>query len=105
MLIQCLMQRQEGIVTVTKLQIGSFVIGLAPHTSAAITARIIGFSKTMGLYAHPMFNAATRRDCDGDEASVTLLMDVLLNFSKEFLPDRRGSTQDASLVQIGRASC
>src|SRR3990167_3729197 len=69
MLIQCLMQRQEGIVTVTKLQIGSFVIGLAPHTSAAITARIIGFSKTMGLYAHPMFNAATRRDCDGDEAS------------------------------------
>lgn len=78
--------------------VGQLVIALAPHTSAGIVGRIIGFSKTQALYAHPLFHAATRRDCDGDEASVTLLMDALLNFSRQFLPDSRGSTQDAPLV-------
>lgn len=78
--------------------IGSLVAVLAPHTSAAVVGRIIGFSKTQGIFANPMFHAATRRDCDGDEASVTLLMDALLNFSKQYLPDKRGSTQDAPLV-------
>ncbi|MBS3100544.1 DNA polymerase II large subunit [Candidatus Woesearchaeota archaeon] len=77
---------------------GQLVVALAPHTSAGIVGRIIGFSRTQGFYAHPLFHAATRRDCDGDEASVTLLMDALLNFSREFLPDSRGSTQDAPLV-------
>ena len=78
--------------------IGQLVVALAPHTSAGIIGRIIGFSKTQAFYAHPLFHAATRRDCDGDEASVTLLMDVLLNFSRQFLPDSRGSTQDTPLV-------
>ena len=78
--------------------VGHIVVALAPHTSAGIVGRIIGFSKTQALYAHPLFHAATRRDCDGDEASVTLLMDALLNFSRQFLPDSRGSTQDAPLV-------
>lgn len=78
--------------------IGHLIAALAPHTSAAIVGRIIGFSQTQGFFAHPMLHAATRRDCDGDEACVTLLMDVLLNFSRQFLPDTRGATQDAPLV-------
>ena len=78
--------------------LGTLVAVLAPHTSAAIVGRIIGFSRTQGFFAHPMFHAATRRDCDGDEASVMLLMDALLNFSKQYLPDKRGSTQDSLLV-------
>jgi len=77
---------------------GTLVSVIAPHTSAAIVGRILGFSKTQGFFAHPMFHAATRRDCDGDEASVTLLMDSLLNFSRRYLPDTRGATQDAALV-------
>jgi DNA polymerase II large subunit len=36
--------------------------------------------------------------CDGDEAAVMMLMDVLLNFSRKFLPSHRGGTQDAPLV-------
>ena len=36
--------------------------------------------------------------CDGDEAAVILLMDMLLNFSRKFLPSHRGGTQDAPLV-------
>jgi DNA polymerase II large subunit len=78
--------------------IGHLIIALAPHTSSGIVGRIIGFSKTMGFFAHPMLHAATRRDCDGDEASVILLMDAFLNFSRRFLPDSRGATQDAPLV-------
>ncbi|MCK5107291.1 MAG: DNA polymerase II large subunit [Nanoarchaeota archaeon] len=71
---------------------------LAPHTSAGIVARIIGFSDTQGLYASPVIHAATRRDCDGDEACAILLLDNFLNFSKEYLPAHRGSKQDAPLI-------
>lgn len=78
--------------------VGHLAIALAPHTAAGIVTRIIGFSKTQGFFAHPLLHAATRRDCDGDEACVTLLMDVLLNFSRHFLPAHRGATQDAPLV-------
>ena len=72
---------------------------MAPHISAGMVGRIIGFSKTQGFFAHPLFHAAMRRDCDGDEASTTLLMDGLLNFSRKYLPNRRGAkTMDAPLV-------
>ncbi|MEK6852376.1 MAG: LAGLIDADG family homing endonuclease, partial [Nanoarchaeota archaeon] len=37
-------------------------------------------------------------NCDGDEAAVMVLADMLLNFSKHFLPSHRGGTQDAPLV-------
>lgn len=78
--------------------IGALTIVLAPHTSAGMVGRIIGFSHTQGLFAHPMLHAATRRDCDGDEACVVLLMDAFLNFSKSYLPGSRGSTMDTPLV-------
>ncbi len=78
--------------------VGHLILGLAPHTSAAILGRIIGFSRVQGYYAHPLFHAAHRRDLDGDESCVILLMDALLNFSRHYLPAHRGSTQDAPLV-------
>lgn len=78
--------------------IGEIVIALAPHTSAGTVCRIIGFSKTQGFLAHPLVHAATRRDCDGDESCVLLLMDAFLNFSKKYLPANRGSTMDTPLV-------
>ena len=79
--------------------IGHLVVGLAPHTSAGTIGRIIGFSKTQGMFSHPYYHAAMRRNCDGDESCVILLMDAFLNFSRSFLPDRRGSrTMDAPLV-------
>jgi len=79
--------------------IGHLIISLAPHISAGMVARIIGFSKTQGFLAHPLMHAAMRRDCDGDEACAILLMDALLNFSRQFLPDQRGGrTMDAPLV-------
>ncbi|MCL4323553.1 MAG: DNA polymerase II large subunit [Candidatus Thermoplasmatota archaeon] len=78
--------------------IGHIVIGLAPHTSGGIAGRIIGFSRVNGGYAHPFYHAAKRRNCDGDEDSVMLLMDGLLNFSKDFLPSTTGGLMDAPLV-------
>ncbi len=79
--------------------VGHLVVGLAPHISTGTLGRIIGFSNTQGCYAHPMWHAALRRDCDGDECCVTLLMDALLNFSRQYLPDKRGGrTMDAPLV-------
>ncbi|MAG38828.1 DNA polymerase II large subunit [Candidatus Woesearchaeota archaeon] len=78
--------------------VGHYIVGLAPHTSAGILGRIIGFSKTQGFFAHPLFHAAMRRDIDGDESCMFLLMDCFLNFSQKYLPSSRGSTMDAPLV-------
>lgn len=79
--------------------IGIYGIALAPHTSAGTVCRIIGFTKTQGFYAHPFLHAASRRNCDGDELGLMLLLDALLNFSRQYLPDKRGSrTMDAPLV-------
>ncbi len=43
--------------------IGHLAIGLAPHTSAGIIARIIGFTPLRVCYAHPFWHAAKRRNC------------------------------------------
>jgi DNA polymerase II large subunit len=77
---------------------GHLIIGLAPHTSAGTLGRIIGTSKTQAFFAHPLFHAAMRRDCDGDESCIFLLLDAFLNFSRKYLPESRGSTMDAPLV-------
>ncbi len=79
--------------------VGALVIGLAPHTSAGTVGRIIGFTSAKGIYAHPYWHAGKRRNCDGDEDSILLMMDALLNFSRQFLPDQRGTrTMDAPLI-------
>ncbi|WP_137284098.1 DNA polymerase II large subunit [Halorussus salinisoli] len=53
---------------------------------------------THSLVANDLFTG----QCDGDEDCVMLLMDGLLNFSKEFLPDKRGGQMDAPLVMSSR---
>jgi len=78
--------------------VGSLVVSMSPHTLAGAVARVIGFSKTQGFYAHPMLHCLMRRDCDGDEAGIMLLMDALLNFSRKYLSTHRGAVQDAPLV-------
>lgn len=84
-------QKREGLI-------GQLVACIAPHTASCVVARVIGFSQVQALLASPYIHAAMRRDTDGDEAAVILLMDLLLNFSRKFLPAHRGGTQDAPLV-------
>ena len=78
--------------------IGHLGVCMAPHNCAGVVCRIIGFSNTLGIMASPYMHAAIRRDCDGDEMAIMLLGDVLINFSRKFLPGHRGGTQDAPLV-------
>jgi DNA polymerase II large subunit len=85
------LQREEELL-------GHLVIGLSPHTSAGVLARVVGFTDAHVGFAHPYFHTAKRRNADGDEDTVILLMDGLLNFSRAFLPESRGGTMDAPLV-------
>ncbi|MEK6958641.1 MAG: DNA polymerase II large subunit [archaeon] len=78
--------------------IGELVLGLAPHTSAAVSSRILGYTKSRLGFGHPYFICAKRRNVDGDQDSVMLLMDGLLNFSHKYLANRSGGRMDAPLV-------
>jgi DNA polymerase II large subunit len=82
--------------------VGHLVAGLAPHTSGAVLGRVIGFTKANVGYAHPFYHAAKRRNCDGDEDAFMLLLDAFLNFSRAFVPDRRGGLMDLPLVLATR---
>jgi DNA polymerase II large subunit len=78
--------------------IGSLLICLSPHTSAGVLTRLIGFTSAKAQYGHPFLHAAKRRNCDGDEDSIMLLLDGLLNYSDSFVPTTRGGTMDIPRV-------
>jgi len=80
--------------------VGHLVIGLAPHTSVGILGRIIGFTDLNLCYAHPLWHSAKRRDCDGDEDTLMLALETILNFSRAYLPAQIGGIMDAPLFII-----
>lgn len=80
--------------------VGHLIVGLAPHTCAGVLGRIIGFTNLSLCYAHPVWHSAKRRDCDGDEDTVMLALDTLINFSREYLPAQIGGIMDAPLLLI-----
>jgi DNA polymerase II large subunit len=92
--------KKTSFYNVKKIEelIGHLVIGLAPHTSVGIVGRIIGFSDTHVCFGTPNWHSAKRRDADGDADSIMLLMDALLNFSRQFLSDKIGGLMDAPLL-------
>ena len=81
---------------------GHLTVGLAPHTSAGSLSRIIGFTDAQVCFAHPYYHASKRRNCDGDEDGLILLMDALLNFSHSYIPDKRGGKMDLPLILTTR---
>ena len=53
--------------------VGKLVIGIAPHTSAGVIGRIIGFNTAFVCWAHPFWHAAKRRNCIvGDEDTIII---------------------------------
>ncbi len=82
--------------------VGQIVVALAPHTSGGVAGRILGFTPAEACFAHPILHSAKRRNCDGDEDSVTLLLDALVNFSRAYLPESRGALMDKPLVLTTR---
>ncbi len=78
--------------------LGKIAVGLAPHTSVGVVGRIVGFTNAQVCFANPCWHAAKRRDCDGDGDSLLLLVDVLLNFSVEYIPNQIGGLMDTPLL-------
>lgn len=52
--------------------IGHLAIGLAPHTSAGVIGRIIGFTPLRVCYAHPFWHAAKRRNCLHEQEEILI---------------------------------
>tara|TARA_B100002052_G_scaffold45270_1_gene38084 strand:- start:7699 stop:9108 length:1410 start_codon:yes stop_codon:yes gene_type:complete len=82
--------------------VGQLGIALAPHTSGGVLCRFIGWTDASAGYGHTLFHAAKRRNCDGDEDCIMLLLDGLLNFSRIILPSSRGGRMDAPLTLTTR---
>jgi DNA polymerase II large subunit len=80
--------------------LGHLIMGLAPHTCVSILGRIIGFTNLSICYAHPVWHSAKRRDCDGDEDTIMLALDTLLNFSRRYLPAQIGGIMDAPMLLV-----
>ncbi|MDE1860292.1 MAG: DNA polymerase II large subunit [Candidatus Micrarchaeota archaeon] len=78
--------------------VGKLVITLSPHTSCGVLNRIIGFTDASVGFAHPYIISARRRNCDGDEDTTMLLLDALINFSRDYLPNTVGGTMDTPLI-------
>jgi len=98
-----LFTKMYGLNAYHKLQnrnqlIGELLVSLAPHTSAAVVGRVIGYTKGRVNFAHPYFHLAKRRNCDGEQDSFMLLTDNLLNFSNSYLASTRGGRMDAPVV-------
>ena len=53
--------------------IGRLVIGLSPHTSAGVLARVVGFTPAHVGFAHPYFHTAKRRNCFAGETKIPVL--------------------------------
>lgn len=81
-----------------KDMVGKLVITLSPHTSCGVLGRIIGFVDANVGFAHPYTISARRRNCDGDEDTTMLLLDALINFSRNYLPQTVGGTMDTPLI-------
>jgi len=86
-----------NVTTIDDL-VGHLLITLAPHTSAGVLCRIVGFTDANVGFAHPYVISARRRNCDGDEDTSMLLLDALINFSKSYLPTTIGGTMDAPII-------
>jgi DNA polymerase II large subunit len=52
--------------------VGHLLMGLAPHTSAGVLCRLIGFSKAPVGYGHPFFHAAKRRNCFAGDTEIAV---------------------------------
>lgn len=55
--------------------VGQYMVGLAPHTSAGIIGRLIGFTHAESGYAHPYWHAAKRRNCFPPQSTVSIIQD------------------------------
>ncbi|MHB8586932.1 MAG: DNA polymerase II large subunit [Thermoplasmatota archaeon] len=53
--------------------IGQLLVGLAPHTSGGVLARLVGWTQASVGFAHPYFHAAKRRNCVRGDMELVLI--------------------------------
>ncbi len=88
--------------------VGHLIIGLAPHTSAGVIGRVIGFTTASVCWAHPFWHSAKRRNCVAYEHEIPLfnektneleihtigqLVDHIQSYSKGKIVDAFGTTE------------
>jgi DNA polymerase II large subunit len=78
--------------------LGTLVVGISPKASIGIIGRIIGFTKARVCYAHPIWHESKHRNCGGDVDSLTLLLDVMLNYSPKLCPNQLGGLLDVPFL-------
>ncbi|MFX0049869.1 MAG: DNA polymerase II large subunit [Candidatus Hermodarchaeota archaeon] len=78
--------------------IGLLIVSMSPFSTVATIGRIIGYTENNVVFAHPLWHWMKTRTCNGDIDSMTLLLDVLLNFSIEFIPAARGGAMDVPFI-------
>ncbi len=81
--------------------LGQLVIGLAPHTSAGIVGRIIGFTNASLCYAHPYWHAAKRRNCIVGKEEVLLLNSNNQLIVKEIASLEGENLDDYRVLSVG----
>ena len=81
--------------------VGELVFGMAPHTSAAVVGRVVGFTSAAVGYAHPYFHAAKRRNCFHPETKLwyetpdgETRHETIETFVEEYLDEDRAETDD-----------
>jgi DNA polymerase II large subunit len=81
--------------------VGELVFGMAPHTSAAVVGRVIGFTSAAVGYAHPYFHAAKRRNCFHPETKLwyetpdgETRHEPVKTFVEQYLDEERAETDD-----------
>ena len=78
--------------------IGLLVVGISPTSQIGIIGRVIGYTGSNTLYAHPLWHQLKSRKCNGSSDSITLLLDVLVNFSRDYLPASHGGSMDTPTI-------
>jgi DNA polymerase II large subunit len=84
-------QNQEDLL-------GTLVVGISPKASVGVVGRIIGFTNARVCYAHPIWHASKHRNCGGEVDSLTLLLDVMLNYSPKLCPNQLGGLLDVPFM-------
>jgi DNA polymerase II large subunit len=81
--------------------VGELVFGMAPHTSAAVVGRVVGFTSAAVGYAHPYFHAAKRRNCFHPETKLwyetpdgETRHETIETFVEAYLDEERAETDD-----------
>lgn len=81
--------------------IGELILGLAPHTSAGVLGRIIGFNPASANFASPFYHAGKRRNCFCPETEIALYDEDGGTTTIEQLVDRAFTHNEIQVDAVG----